>query len=117
MHVKLGAAVAALVLLSGCSNLITGGELIRPGEATGSIEVVNATSYQMDVVLISDCSQASYGLNRLPQGVSLSTGQSYTWTVSAGCWDVDGGSTYGMFEARQRMNVAAGGLVRYTITD
>ena len=118
MHVTVrgGLTAAALVCLSACSSLITGGDLIRPGEATGMIEVINQTSNTVDVVLISECNASTYGLNRLPDGVGIGTGQSYQFTVSAGCWDVDAGSI-GVGEARQRMSVAAGGLTRYTVTD
>jgi hypothetical protein len=111
-----GGLVLAMALLGACSSLITGGELIRPGEPTGTIEVVNETSNVVDVILVSECNASTYGLNRLPQGVALGTGESYQFTVSAGCWDVDAGSI-GVGEARQRMSVAAGGITRYTVTD
>lgn len=110
----MGLAIAATVALAGCDSLITGGELIRPGAPTGVIEVVNATSGPVDVVLISECSASTYGLNRLPQGTAIAPGASYTFTVSAGCWDVDAG-TFGVGEARQRMQVDAYGGVRYTV--
>ncbi len=109
-------AIGCALLVTACSSLITGGELIRPGEPTGVIEVVNETARVVDVVLISECNASTYGLNRLPEGASISTGESYQFTVSAGCWDVDAGSI-GYGEARQRMSVAAGGLTRYTVTD
>jgi hypothetical protein len=111
-----GLALAALALLTACSSMITGGELIRPGEATGTIEVVNETSNVVDVVLISECDASTYGLNRLPEGAFIASGSYYQFTVSAGCWDVDAGSI-GVGEARQRMSVAAGGVTRYTVTD
>ena len=111
-------AIAALLLtsVSGCMSLITGGELLRPGEPTGVIVVENASNVPIDVVLISDCNVGSYGLNRLPQGTEIAPGRSYTFTVSAGCWDVDAGTTYGGMEARQRMQVRAGSGVRYTVS-
>lgn len=105
--------LTATVLLAGCS-LVTGGDLIRPGEPTGVIEVINETDGVIDVVLISDCNVGSYGLNRLPDGYGIAPGESYTFTVSAGCWDVDAGSI-GVGEARQRMTVEAYGGVRYTV--
>lgn len=111
-----GLILAALPLLAACSSLITGGDLIRPGEATGIIQVVNNTSHNVDGVLISECNASTYGLNRMPDGEVLSPGESYDFTVSAGCWDVDAGSFTGG-EARQRMTVAAGGMTRYTVTD
>jgi hypothetical protein len=118
MHIILraGIAAAALPLVAACSSMITGGELIRAGEPTGTIEVINETSNVVDVVLISECAASTYGLNRLPQGTYIQSGGSYSFTVSAGCWDVDAGSI-GVGEARQRMTVAAGGLTTYTVTD
>lgn len=105
-------AVALAAFLSACS--VTGGPLIRPGEPTGIIVVQNASGYMVDAVLISACHVSTYGLNRLPSGMSIPPGGSYTFTVSAGCWDVSAGS-YAGAEARQRMNVQAGGGVRYTV--
>jgi hypothetical protein len=115
---RTAASAASLLLLAGCSGdaWITGGELIRPGEPTGTITVVNGGSRVIDVVLISECGASTYGLDRLPESVALYSGQSYSFTVSAGCWDVDAGSV-GYGEARQRMNVAANGITEYTVTD
>ncbi|MBI1213016.1 MAG: hypothetical protein GC190_16255 [Alphaproteobacteria bacterium] len=109
-------AAASGLLLSGCESMITGGPLIRPGEPTGTIVVQNGTSGTVDAVLISDCDASTYGLNRLPDGYKIPAGASYRFTVSAGCWDVDAGAI-GRGEARHRMQVAAGGGVRYTVTD
>jgi hypothetical protein len=109
-------AVASGVLLSACESMITGGPLIRPGEPTGTIIVQNSTSGNIDVVLISECGASTYGLNRLPDNSAIAAGRSYSFTVSAGCWDVDAGA-FGKGEARQRMQVAAGGGTRYTVTD
>jgi hypothetical protein len=110
------AAVAALALSTvACADMITGGELLRPGEPTGVIVVENATSSPVIAVLISNCNASTYGLNRLPSGMSIQPGRSYQFTVSAGCWDVDAGRIGA--EARQRMQVRAGGGVRYTVTD
>lgn len=109
-------AVACITAVSGCASLITGGDLIRPGEPTGTIEVVNQTSNTIDVVLISDCDAGSYGLDRLPGDTVIPPGKSYGFTVSAGCWDVDAG-TFAVGEARKRMTVTAGGNTRYAVTD
>lgn len=111
------ASVAALAaLLAGCAGMITGGPLIRPGEPVGAIAVINRTSHTIGVVSISACSASTYGLNRLPDGVSIPSGRSYQFQVSAGCWDVDAGA-FGVGEARQRLTVSAGGVTRYTVTD
>jgi hypothetical protein len=110
-------AVLALCALSvaSCASMVTGGPLIRPGEPTGVIIVQNGSPYPVNAVLISACSVSTYGLNRLPGGTAIPSGGAYTFEVSAGCWDVSAGSTSGQVEARQRMNVAAGGGVRYTV--
>ncbi len=115
--------LAAMLLaapLAACSGdaWITGGELIRPGEPTGTITVINATGRYFDAVMISDCNVSTYGVDRLPDGINIGPGQRYNFTVSAGCWDVNAfssgsGTDYG--EARQRMTVRAGGIVEYTV--
>ena len=113
---KAVAAVSLVASLAGCSSdLVTGGPLLRPGEPTGIIEVVNRSDGAINVVLISACSASTYGLNRLPSGTAIPRGGSYTFTVSAGCWDVDAGSTSRAAEARQRMQVRAGGGARYVV--
>ncbi len=106
-------AVAALAACSG--DLLTGGPLIRPGEPTGVINVINQTSINVPSVLISDCDVGSYGLDRLPEGVWLDPGESYGFTVSAGCWDVAVGNGYR--EVRQRMQVRPGGGVNFHVTE
>jgi hypothetical protein len=102
------------LMLAGCASMATGGPLIREGEPTGIIEVVNGSRMNVDVVLISACSASTYGLNRLPSGTAIPPGRSYRFTVSAGCWDV-GAGVVGFGDAYQRMNVAPGGGVRYTV--
>ncbi|HWQ86552.1 hypothetical protein [Brevundimonas sp.] len=98
----------AVVALSGCSSdLVTGGPLIRPGEPQGVIRVINATSDQLHAVLISSCSASTYGLNRLPNGMAIPSGGAYSFTVSAGCWDIAGG-TLGVGDARGRLQVRPG---------
>lgn len=118
MHriVRVASAIALASLLTGCAGMITGGPLIRPGEPTGAIAVINRTSHTIGVVAISACSASTYGLNRLPDGVSIPPGRSYQFQVSAGCWDADAGA-FGVGEARQRLTVGAGAVTRYTVTD
>ncbi|GAM99447.1 hypothetical protein U91I_03100 [alpha proteobacterium U9-1i] len=113
--VRVALAAACAIGLAGCAGMITGGPLIRPGEPTGVIQVANGSGYNVNVVLISACNVSTYGLNRLPDGAGIAPGRSYDFQVSAGCWDVSAGSTSGMVEARQRMNIPAGGGVRYTV--
>lgn len=102
------AAAAAVIATSGCASLITGGDLIRPGEPTGVIRVTNVSHGAINVVLISNCSASTYGLNRLPSGMAIPRGGSHDFTVSSGCWDVAAGIV-GYGETRRRMQIAPGG--------
>lgn len=107
-----GAALCVLTL-GGCDTL-TGGPLQRPGEATGTLIVHNATNGNLDAVVISDCSAMSYGFNRLADGSYIAPGGEATFTLSAGCWDVGGGE-WGGGEAYKRLTVGAGAVVRLSI--
>lgn len=117
MKTLLRAAVAATIIglaggLGGCASLITGGDLIRPGEPTGALVVRNVSpGNSIDAVLVSACSASTYGLNRLPSGYRIPPGGSYTFTVSAGCWDVGAGevlSQNSWTEGYARVTVAPG---------
>lgn len=108
-------AITGVLTLSGCSSdLVTGGPLIRPGEPLGAIRIVNATGGQLNAILISACSASTYGLNRLPGGMAIPNGGAYDFTVSAGCWDVAGG-TIGVGDARGRMQVQPGQTFTFRI--
>jgi hypothetical protein len=109
-------ALFGTLSLTGCMSLITGGPLLIPGRATGTIEFVNQTSNAFDVVLISECDVGSYGLNRLPDSTEIPPGKSYQFTVSTGCWDVAAG-TIGVGDAMHRLVVNAGQVSRYTVND
>lgn len=119
MKLTLPAALMAITLiLSGCTSFVddfvTGGPLIRPGEPTGTIQVVNRSGYTLTSILLAPCSASSYGLNRLPSGARVAPGRSYTFRVSAGCWAVLAGLA-GQ-DARRDLQVRAGGGVVYTVT-
>ena len=89
-YLKSGAAAVGLaVALSGCMSLITGGDLIREGEPMARFTFENRSQSQpFDTILISTCDASSYGLDRLPEGVVVRPGQSWSWDVSAGCYDI-----------------------------
>jgi hypothetical protein len=110
----ISAAIAGGLALTGCADMVTGGPLIRPGEPQGVIRVVNETGDQLHAVLISACSASTYGLNRLPSGMAVPAGGVYDFTVSAGCWDVAGG-TIGVGDARGRIQVPAGRVFTFRI--
>ncbi|WP_203292092.1 hypothetical protein [Maricaulis parjimensis] len=106
--------IVALVatVVSGCVSV---GPLVRPGDPTGVIEIVNQAHGPIEIVTMSRCSASWYGPNRLPSGMVIPRGRSYRFTVSAGCWDVSAG-TVGMGNATRRFDIRAGGGVRYTVT-
>lgn len=111
---------AALLAAAGCESLVTGGPLIREGEPTGIIRVENGSSNVITAILISECAASTYGLNRLPQGVTVPPGRHHDFTVSAGCWDVKAGWGVSQSEyaaATERMQIQAGGGTRYVVTD
>jgi hypothetical protein len=110
----------AVTLVAGCESMITGGPLIRPGEPTGVIEVVNNSGRALNFVAISNCSASTYGLNRLPNGVVIPHGRSYSFTVSAGCWDINTGaaaSATSYADVRQRITVAPNMRFRFHVND
>lgn len=91
-----------------------GGPAVRPGTATGTLTVVNGSSGYLDAVVFSECDAFTYGFNRLSQGDSIPPGQSRSFTVSAGCWDVGGGEFAGG-EAYTEVQVPAYGEFQLTI--
>lgn len=107
--VRAALAGAGLLLVASCASMVTGGPLIRPGEPVGAIDVYNGSPQTVTAVLISACSASTYGLNRLPEGVVIRPGQSYRFTVSAGCWDIMAGHgiTDGYASANRRIQVHA----------
>lgn len=110
-------AIGVAALLSACS--IDGGELVRSGEPTGVIQVENQANSPLTAVLISDCNNFTYGFNRLGDGSSIGIGEVASFTVSAGCWDVNVGYGWGTgyAEAKHRFNVPANGVVRYVVNE
>jgi hypothetical protein len=112
--IGLGFLAAATVALAGCS--VTGGDLIRPGEPTATLIIINGSYGYLDAIVISDCSNFTYGFNRLASGESIPPGGARTFVLSAGCWDVGGGEFAGG-EAYERMTLRAGEVMRFTITD
>lgn len=108
------AAIAASLALGACASM-TGGPLVRPGEPVGYINVVNGSNSTLTAIVMSDCDNFTYGMNRLPGGTTVPPGYSYRFTVSAGCWDVGAGLAYR--EAYHRMQVYPGRVTTYRVTD
>ena len=107
--IKGALALSLLAAMSGCASLVTGGDLVRPGEPMARFVFENRSNGQpFDTVLISTCDAASYGLDRLPNGVTVMPGQSYSWDVSAGCYDVMAGNVGDGSTPGERINIPAG---------
>lgn len=94
MRLRTTFAALALTALAGCFGA-DGGALIRAGVPTGNILVRNASHATITVVTVSQCDAMSHGFNRLPSGVTLSPGEAWRFTVSAGCYDVQAGYGWG----------------------
>jgi hypothetical protein len=118
--VRMGIAFALLsvpVSLTGCASYIEGGPLLREGEPTGTLRLINDTGAPISVVLISNCGHSTYGLNRLPKDTAIPNGGSYDFKVSAGCWDISAGAPTGhnsWTEGRKRLQVPANTMVNLT---
>lgn len=113
MKLRILPAIALSMLTASC-NTIDGGPLIREGMPTGTIEIENQTSYTFNSVNLSECDAMSHGFNRLSSGQSIPPGGVMSWTVTAGCWDIGAGAI-GVGDSFNRMQVAAGGISRFTI--
>jgi hypothetical protein len=83
---------ALALALAGCSSML-GGELVKQGEPVGAITIVNRAGIEMNVVTLSRCNAMSHGLSRLGGGETIRHGQSRTWQVGPGCWDIGVGRT------------------------
>ena len=105
---KIMLMMAGAAALAGCMSLITGGDLIREGEPTGTFVFENTSGQPIDTIMISTCEASSYGLDRLPEGVTVYPGQRHQWTVSGGCYDVMAGAVGVGSTPGKRINVPAG---------
>ena len=111
--VALGLAAVTALTLVGCDT-ITGGPLVRPGESTTTLVIINGSDADLDAIVISECDAMSYGFNRLADTDYISPGEARSFTLSAGCWDVGGGQ-FGGGEAYERMTLNAGEIMQYTL--
>lgn len=108
-YLKGALSLSLLAATSGCASLITGGDLVREGEPMARLVFQNQSNGQaFDTILISTCDASSYGLDRLPNGVTVNPGQSYSWDISAGCYDVMAGNVGDGSTPGERINIPAG---------
>ncbi len=90
---KTAAVLGLAATLTACGSL-DGGPLVRPGEPVGQITIRNTSNAPLTAVLMSECSNSTYGFNRLSDGETIPPGYDRYFTVSAGCWDVQVGYGY-----------------------
>ena len=109
---KMAGVAAFAAVMAGCS--VTGGDLIRPGEPTATLIIINGSANNLNAIVISDCDNFTYGFNRLASGDYIAPGEARSFTLSAGCWDGGGGS-FVAGEAYERMTLSAGDVMRYTL--
>lgn len=94
LAVRLIRAVTILsaLALTGCSSFL-GGDLVREGQPVGQVVIQNKSGITINVVTISRCNAMSHGLNVLNSGDAIYDGQSRSWAVNSGCWDIGAGRT------------------------
>lgn len=93
---------SVVVLLAACGGDGGGGIGPQTNTCTGTCLVVanqSTTGKAVTEVNYSNCSDPSWGPDRLPGGEELRPGASRGWSVTSGCWDiravhVTGGSTF-----------------------
>lgn len=103
--------------LSSCAGAL-GGELIREGVPTGTIQVVNDSRATITVITVSPCDAISHGFNRMSDGATVEPGSSYKFKVSQGCYDVQAGYGFGTGYAVADFDtyVTAGTVERLVVT-
>lgn len=119
----LAALSVAAVALNGCATF-TGGELVRQGEASGTLIVENQSGVGIDVLTLSRCNAMSHGLDRLTNQV-IYHNSTMSFRLGAGCWDImvgrsgtcasqPGGATSCSWlqSGPQRFTIPAGGTYR-----
>ena len=84
--------VTAALALTGCSSFV-GGDLVREGQPVRQIVLQNKSGIPINVVTTSRCNAMNHGLNVLNSGGAILDGNSQSWAVNAGCWDVGAGRT------------------------
>ncbi len=87
------AFLALTAVLAACSGPL-GGALIREGQPTGTLRILNTSNADFNSVLISTCAANTYGLNRLSSNEVIPAGSYRDFAVSQGCYDVKAGYAY-----------------------
>ncbi len=92
----LAAMLATAILLAACSETAgdstgsgNGLQLVREGEPTGTVTIRNIADYTVGVVTFLDCQDQQNNVS--PQRQVIEPGDSVSFEVSAGCYDLVAG--------------------------
>lgn len=105
------------LLLNGCDVIeaLEEVEIPEPNTtASGQINVQNTSGETILFLYISSCSSSSWGADRLGTNV-LPSGQSLSFTVSPGCYDLRAESLYNYAE-QHSVSVPSGGTFRWILS-
>ena len=82
---SLALALLATTALAACGS--DGGGVTSPAPVT-ALQVKNEANVAIVSVYFSGCAEGNWGDDRLGATESIAPGQTRTWTLAAGCWDV-----------------------------
>ncbi len=111
--------VVGLVSLTGCFQMPMaggGGGTSTGGGGGGRTELVliNNTGVPIYYVYISSCSSSSWGEDQLGSNVVM-PGNTWTWTMDAGCYDLKAVDRDGREAVERRVQIAGSGK-RWTLS-
>lgn len=84
------------------------------GTSSGSFVVVNRTDQSLMYLYASACSRDDWGDDQLGSDV-VGAGDSYTFTITPGCWDFKARFADGQETIQRRQNIQSGGSLRWNI--
>ena len=112
---RLVAAALAALTLAACGG-DDGSTGPGPGPAPSQAKLVikNASSLTIAVVRFSDCSDVSWGPNRLGANETIAAGGQRSWDVTPGCYDIRAEATTGSKVEWMDRQLAAGQTREFT---
>ena len=91
---RLGQAVVGLTViftLVGCGGVATAPPASPAATyyaADGRLDIINNANEAIYYFYLSSCSSDSWGSDQLDSSEVISVGSTYTFTITAGCWDL-----------------------------
>ena len=109
------ALLAALAVVPGCMmsrpNVYTGG-----GGGYGSVLLLNQTDTAIHYVYVSSCSNNSWGEDQLGDAEVIMPGNSRTFSMSPGCWDLKAEFSDGRTLEERGVTIASCGSRTWTLS-